>query len=794
MIPFITSLSPTGGTTAGGNHVTITGGNFTGTTGAAGVKFGGFNAASYTVTNDTHIDAVPAAHTAVTVNLHVNNGNGSNPLGPQTQYTFTASGAPTVTSISPTNGATAGGTIVTITGTNMSSATAALFGAISVVPSASTGTTVTATSPAQAAGQYDITVTTASGTSTPVLGDLFTYSDFTESYTSGTTDAGGNVMSGTETRNMDWHTIPNGDALPDGNGNLVNCTTPAGCPVLFMSNGFWEDSACLPPNPNTSQGPQIVALTSTLGSWALDKELPGTCGQDASGNSLFDVASSSHDFTINYDGNGNALSPAPDILVVAGTGIVFYARHDSVGSGSTLWDSTSLTGATNSIRSMGNHEDDSSGAPNNHVDYLLLGNSDKGIYHATFKTSPWGFTSLNTPENYCLAVSGTSCTNPCSPNTNNNCTNENGDWPFGLSVLSVTSAGGQVTLTWGAGSALRAPLSPGYSQISISGVTCSGGTAPTGLKTVNAATSTSATVTASGTGCSGGTVTTPTNSPCGTVIGCPNEHRIVGITECPVSSGGNTAGKAAFMANGMQIWQRIDKGSASIWFLKGDIPYPSAGYPTGQPQLRGLSCVQSADSSNYPNGWELLGHIEGDGKMWAMNPDTGIFRSEANLVTVLNTAWGFGGYGIDAYNSAGINSITVSATNYYIFGEGDASGAGSVNYVWSGGSAAKWAAASGVWIRTTGATPSYSVCPATTALFSTFLGQINPTTNTPPAYSSTASAPLPVMISTRAGPLVSQFTADAGTVLFMGGTDMNKTPMHNTAWVGRLPVTMCTWP
>jgi hypothetical protein len=83
---------------------------------------------------------------------------------------------PTVTSVSPTSGSTAGGTIVTITGTNLTGATAVSFGATpgtSVV--VNSATSITATSPAGGAGIVDITVTAPGGTSATSAADQFTY-------------------------------------------------------------------------------------------------------------------------------------------------------------------------------------------------------------------------------------------------------------------------------------------------------------------------------------------------------------------------------------------------------------------------------------------------------------------------------------------------------------------------------------------------------------------------------------------------------------------------------------------
>ena len=82
---------------------------------------------------------------------------------------------PTVTNVNPTSGTTAGGTSVTITGTNLSGATSVHFGATAGTINTNTATTITATSPAGAAATVDITVTTGGGTSATSSADHFTY-------------------------------------------------------------------------------------------------------------------------------------------------------------------------------------------------------------------------------------------------------------------------------------------------------------------------------------------------------------------------------------------------------------------------------------------------------------------------------------------------------------------------------------------------------------------------------------------------------------------------------------------
>lgn len=83
---------------------------------------------------------------------------------------------PGVTALTPAEGATTGGTVVTITGTNLAGATAVAFGGTAatnfIVQSA---TQIQATAPAHATGTVDITVTTPGGTSPTSPASRFTY-------------------------------------------------------------------------------------------------------------------------------------------------------------------------------------------------------------------------------------------------------------------------------------------------------------------------------------------------------------------------------------------------------------------------------------------------------------------------------------------------------------------------------------------------------------------------------------------------------------------------------------------
>ena len=91
------------------------------------------------------------------------------------QFTTTIS-QPAVTGISPAGGSVLGGTSVTISGSDLASATSVKFGATSATIVSDTATSITATAPAAAAtGTVNVSVTTAAGTSTTSGADQFFY-------------------------------------------------------------------------------------------------------------------------------------------------------------------------------------------------------------------------------------------------------------------------------------------------------------------------------------------------------------------------------------------------------------------------------------------------------------------------------------------------------------------------------------------------------------------------------------------------------------------------------------------
>jgi len=169
--PTVTSLSVTTGPAAGGTAVTVTGMNFTG---ATAVKFGK-RAASFSVTNDTTIATTsPVGSGTVYVTVTTPGGTSATNAGAQFKYIGTPPPAPRVTGVSPSSGSS--GTKVTVSGTDLTGATAVTFGpghpgtSLTVV----NATTLTVDAPA-GSGTVDVQVTTPSGTSMVQTLDWFTY-------------------------------------------------------------------------------------------------------------------------------------------------------------------------------------------------------------------------------------------------------------------------------------------------------------------------------------------------------------------------------------------------------------------------------------------------------------------------------------------------------------------------------------------------------------------------------------------------------------------------------------------
>jgi hypothetical protein len=166
----VTSVTKSSGPGAGGQKVKILGSDFTQ---ASSVMFGSVPAASFTVNKTgTKITAYTPVEAAGTVDVIVTTPQG--PSLPSTGDRFTFLG-PVVTGLSNGSGLTTGGTKVVIKGSDFQGATAVEFGSVSAggFTVNKAGNKITVYSPAQSAGQVDVTVTTPGGTSPTSSADLF---------------------------------------------------------------------------------------------------------------------------------------------------------------------------------------------------------------------------------------------------------------------------------------------------------------------------------------------------------------------------------------------------------------------------------------------------------------------------------------------------------------------------------------------------------------------------------------------------------------------------------------------
>ena len=168
----VTGVNPRSGPETGGSVIAITG---IGLAAVTAVTFGPTPASTFTIHSDTSITATAPAELPGKVDITVSTPSGTS--GTRAVEKFTYLVVPTVVSaVSPTSGATKGGTTVTIVGKNLGGTTTVYFG---TAPASSfrinSDTSITAVSPPEAAGKIDVWVTGPGGTSIKKKEDRFTF-------------------------------------------------------------------------------------------------------------------------------------------------------------------------------------------------------------------------------------------------------------------------------------------------------------------------------------------------------------------------------------------------------------------------------------------------------------------------------------------------------------------------------------------------------------------------------------------------------------------------------------------
>ena len=157
--PSVTKVEPAEGTTLGGTSVVITG---TGFVSGAKVKIGSVEATGVKVESATEIKAKTAAGAAGKDEVVVSYANG---VGSTGGSLFTYVAPPTVSSISPVEGSTAGGTAVKIKGTGFVKSPKVVIGAEATSVVVVSETEITAKTAAGSAGKAEVVVSNAMGSS-----------------------------------------------------------------------------------------------------------------------------------------------------------------------------------------------------------------------------------------------------------------------------------------------------------------------------------------------------------------------------------------------------------------------------------------------------------------------------------------------------------------------------------------------------------------------------------------------------------------------------------------------------
>jgi uncharacterized repeat protein (TIGR02543 family) len=178
-LPSITSVVANSGPIAGLNTVVISGTNFINLV-TNGLKFGttAIPLGDYAInTFGTQITAKVPPGILGSLDVTVQTAGGTSAISSGSKYSYVA--APTVTGLSPSGGAPAGGSGVVITGTGFTNVSAVTFGSNNATSfTVNSSTQITASFPV-GSGKVDVRVTTPGGTSENVTNDDFTYTSAT---------------------------------------------------------------------------------------------------------------------------------------------------------------------------------------------------------------------------------------------------------------------------------------------------------------------------------------------------------------------------------------------------------------------------------------------------------------------------------------------------------------------------------------------------------------------------------------------------------------------------------------
>ncbi|MGH9157477.1 MAG: IPT/TIG domain-containing protein, partial [Acidimicrobiales bacterium] len=309
--PTITSITPTSGPTAGGTPFTITGTNLAGTTGVdfCGTPATGVGPGATTVTGTTP----PGTAGACLVTLTTPGGTAT--IG------FTYVAPPTITSITPTSGPTAGGTPFTITGTNLATTTGVDFCGTPATGVGPGATTVTGTTPAGTAGACLVSVTTPGGTSNTLT---FTFALVIDSF-----NRADSPILGLADTGQVW-------SVPIGIAGVVSQaaeTAAAGYSLALVNGGTATGTASITAATATLEFWLIVRASDSANYWRFGRSGGGTYQlQQVVGNAIGVVVTSA---VVPAAGDRLSCQYAPAGLTCSVNGTVVANTADLFNAGAT---------------------------------------------------------------------------------------------------------------------------------------------------------------------------------------------------------------------------------------------------------------------------------------------------------------------------------------------------------------------------------------------------------------------------------------------------------------------------
>lgn len=337
LTPVVSGLSASSG--SGGNTITINGLDFSGGAGMTKVYFGSVAASSIQIVSDTQIIVtVPSQASGTVVDVTVVSPYGTSAKVAADKFTYGGSviAAPVVTGISPSMGPVSGGTVVTISGSAFTGASAVYFGAQAATSyTINSDSSITATAPAETAGTVDITVKNSGGTSLNGTADQFTF--VSQAIVSAVSPAVG-ATSGGKTVTISGSNFKNANSVKFGalaamsytinSDSSITATAPAaaaGTVDICVCNMAGNSVAVMADHFTYVVAPTVTGVSPASGpvSGGTSATISGTSFIGVTAVTFGTLAATS--FTVNNNGSITAVAPAQlagyyDIMVTGPAG------------------------------------------------------------------------------------------------------------------------------------------------------------------------------------------------------------------------------------------------------------------------------------------------------------------------------------------------------------------------------------------------------------------------------------------------------------------------------------------